>query len=291
VCTGAAAATEATANLRAAIASTGAVAFSAPVVSSKRRGSLITSTFGIKNGGGGGGGGTMETPGRGLSTAAGGAAAPTPSSSSSAAAAAAASSSFAPPSSVLVDRKKLRVRSGPMAVMLLDALVQKRLAVLAGLPPSDPIFGLPARLVDAMTVFVDPLPLHWGDAIATLANLRADEDPQKNVASVTMALAYMDGAYVKYCRDRAAYLAEHPYLPGAGEAGALAGVRGLQPDDLGPLVHFCIAKATIDRPVLSAVLAHGWLLQRGLAAGRDGFAVAAFRGALEWAASVPLPGE
>jgi hypothetical protein len=85
--------------------------------------------------------------------------------------------------------RRLRVRATPGSLMLLDALVQRRLAALAARPPTDPIFGLSARLTDAMTVFVEPLPLHFGDASATLANVRPDDSPQRNIASLSMAVA------------------------------------------------------------------------------------------------------
>lgn len=251
MCTGAAAATEATSNLMAAMqqsasgatvaaGSTGA-ASTTVLVSTRRRDSLVLSAHGVKRTG------------------------------------------------ADRDKKRLRVRSGPLAMMLLDALVQKRLAKLCGYGPENPIFGLPQRLVDAMTIFVDPLPLHWGNAIATLANVRPDEDPQRNVQAVTLSLAYMDSAYTKYCRDRTAFLRQHPDLPGAGEADALAGVRGLEDDDLVPLFHFCMSKAMIDRPVMCAVLGNAWMLQHGLSAARDGFAMQVFKAGCEWAASVPLP--
>lgn len=285
MCTGAATATEATAALRAALASTGAVNMYAPVVSNKRRGSLLVSTYGVKK--------TLPSTSTPSTNSTNNAIIPslmgitnyTTTASSN------ANNVSSTASSNNNSTKKLRVQSGPSAVMLLDALVQKRLVTLSGLGPNDPIFSLPSRLVDAMTVFIDPLPLHWGDAIATLANVRPDEDPQRNIQAVTMSLAYMDSAYVRYCRDRAAYLQANPDLPGAGEADTLANIRGLDPEDIRPLFLYCMAKATIDRPVLVSILAQTWLMQHGLATGRDGFAMVTFRDACEWAASVPIPNE
>jgi hypothetical protein len=170
--------------------------------------------------------------------------------------------------------------------MALDALVARRLERLAGAGPDDPAFGLPRHIVEAMTVRVEPAPLYWADAIATLANVRPDAAPLHNVQAVTVALAYMDSAYSRYARDRAAYLGAHPELgpAAAAEAASLARARSLDADTLVPLFHYVVAKSMIDRPVLCAVLANTWLTQHGLADGRDGFALSMFKAACTWAA-------
>jgi hypothetical protein len=181
------------------------------------------------------------------------------------------------------------------------------------------VFGLPRSLVDAMTIFTDPRPLHWGNAIATLANIRVDEAPGVNVASIATALRLMNAAYATYAAERAAYLRQHPDAPGAGEAGLLASVRSVAPEDVIPLFNYCVARASLDRPVLTTVLARAWLVQVGgsavfaggevtgamlaeaAAEGREeeegegqrqwvleAFALGAFKAATEWAAAVTL---
>ena len=60
-------------------------------------------------------------------------------------------------------------------------LLQRRFAALSSLPPTHPVFALSPHILRAMTVAVEPLPLMWGDAVATLANVRADESPSQNV--------------------------------------------------------------------------------------------------------------
>lgn len=297
-CIDAAAAIESTANLRAAmLASIGTGQF-VPVVSQKRRGELLLSSYGVRQ------------PSAATGTGVGG-----PEAGSA----------------------RLQVRTGPAALMAYDAYVQKRMMKLSGFSPEEPLFGLPRRLVDSMLVFTDPLPLHWGDAIATLANIRPDEAPARNVGNITAALGFMDRAYVKYCKERSDYLLDHPDAPGAGEAEALArqATIGLETDDIIPLFNFCVSKALIDRPVLCAVLARTWLEQQGAVTTTTGvsslelrqatlgsaasqanahyygpggksstaglgvnskgwaveaFALAMFKSATEWAAAVSFPG-
>jgi hypothetical protein len=72
--------------------------------------------------------------------------------------------------------------------MALDSLVQSSLSALGSLRADDAALALPAAIVRAMTVDVEPCPLHFANALATVANVRADAHPQANVQSVTMAL-------------------------------------------------------------------------------------------------------
>jgi len=154
-------------------------------------------------------------------------------------------------------------RSGPGALLLYDGLVQNRFSSLAGAAPSNPLFGLSRRLVDAMIVFTEPRPLHFGDAAATLCNIRPDEQPSINLAAIVQAANLMNSAYVSYCHERAAYLRENPRAPGAGEAGSLLAVRGLDPRDITPLFNFTMCRTAIDRPLLCLVLATMWYRHSG----------------------------
>lgn len=190
--------------------------------------------------------------------------------------------------------------------MTLDALVTRQLAVLCGRRLDDAAFALPRHIVHAMTVAVEPAPLYFADAIATIANVRPDAHPQANVASLTLCLAYIDAAYGRYIRERAEYLRSPAgaSIPGgaaelarilrrSGNGGGEDGVddgspvrhAGLEPDDLVPLFNYIVAKSTIDHPVLCAVLCSMWLQQQGLGKGRDGFALSMFKAACAWAAS------
>ena len=210
------------------------------------------------------------------------------------------SSSLPPPTSSLSTsipsipspRSLFKIRSGPLAVMQLDALVQKRLQRLNSFPCTDPLFGLPLRLVDAMTVFVDPLPLHWGDAVSTLTNVRVDEDPIKNVDSLVEALTLMDGAFKRYCSNRAAYLRSHPEARGVGEIGVLERSAsdgpggGLDEEEKVPLFLYCMAKSMVDRPVLVHVIARTAANHRGRLSEKAEKALELLQGAIEWAASL-----
>lgn len=177
--------------------------------------------------------------------------------------------------------------------MLYDALVQRRFSALSSTPPTSPLFGLSGRLVDAMLVFTDPLPLHFGNASALLCNIRVDAHPRENLAALAEATAYMDSAYVGYARERAAYLRGNPGAPGAGEARALESVRGLDARDLTPVFNFCACRTAMDRPILCLVLAQLWVRQTGGVGGREGDrqarALEAFAGCCEWAAAVHIP--
>ena len=141
--------------------------------------------------------------------------------------------------------------------------MQRRFAALAALPPTHPAFSLPAYVLRAMTTAAEPLPLMWGDAIATLANVRVDESPLQNVQvridggsssrvpggravflnhrltacphshplqTITIASALIDASWNKYCRERAAWLDTQQQQPPRGgvaaeEAAALAAER------------------------------------------------------------------
>lgn len=186
--------------------------------------------------------------------------------------------------------------------MTLDALVTRQLAVLCGRRLDDPSFALPRHIVHAMTGAVEPAPLYFADAIATIANVRPDAHPQTNVASLTLCLAYIDAAYGRYIRERAEYLRSPAGASIPGGAAELARIlrrsggdgsddgspvrhAGLEPDDLVPLFNYIVAKSAIDHPVFCAVLASMWLQQQGLGKGRDGFALSMFKAACAWAAS------
>ena len=177
--------------------------------------------------------------------------------------------------------------------MLYDALVQRRFAALSATPGSAPIFGLSQRLVDSMTVFTEPLPLHFGDASATLCNIRVDAHPRDNLAALAEACALMNAAYVRYCGDRAALLRANPGMPGAGEAESLAAVRGLEPRDVTPAFNFAACRTAMDRPIMCLVLAQVWVRQTGGVGGAEGAeqarALAAFARCCEWAGAVQLP--
>ena len=170
--------------------------------------------------------------------------------------------------------------------MLLDALVQRKFAGLSRTAPGSAVFGLPSRIVDAMTVFTEPLPLHFGDAISTLANLRLDAPPASNAEAVLSSLGLMESAYVRYCKERAAFLQAHPEQPGAGEAAALACTSSLPLEELTPCFNFAVSRAAIDRPVLSAVLALAVLAQAGASGGKEAAALQAFMRCCEWGAAV-----
>jgi hypothetical protein len=172
-------------------------------------------------------------------------------------------------------------------------LVQKRLQRLNSYPCSDVLFGLPLRLVDAMTVFVDPLPLHWGDAVSTLTNVRVDEDPIKNIESLVEALGFMEAAFKKYCSIRAAYLRSHPDARGVGEIGVLersaglaTGGGGLEEEERVPLFLYCMAKSMVDRPVLVHVIAKAAATHRGGLGAKAELALDLLQGAIEWVASL-----
>jgi len=195
----------------------------------------------------------------------------------------------------LIPRALFKIRSGQLAVMQLDALVQKRLQRLNSYPCSDVLFGLPLRLVDAMTVFVDPLPLHWGDAVSTLTNVRVDEDPIKNIESLVEALGFMEDAFKKYCSIRAAYLRSHPDVRGVGEIGVLersagsstgGGGGGLEEEERVPLFLYCMAKSMVDRPVLVHVVAKAAATHRGGLGAKAELALDLLQGAIEWVASL-----
>jgi hypothetical protein len=216
--------------------------------------------------------------------------------------------------------------SSPFTLMALDSLVQRQLSRLCARRLDDAAFALPAHLVAAMTVAVEPAPLYFADAIATVANVRPDAHPQANVASITLSLAYVDASYSRYVRDRVEYL-QSPAgasIPGAaaevarltrnaftspsqeagddaaggGSGGGRAAhaapapivVRhvGLETDDLVPVFNYIVAKSAVDRPVLCGVLASAWLAQQGMGKGRDGFALSMFKAACAWAASTSL---
>jgi len=212
--------------------------------------------------------------------------------------------------------------SSPFTLMALDSLVLRQLSRLCARRLDDAAFALPAHLVTAMTVAVEPAPLYFADAIATVANLRPDAHPQANVASITLSLAYVDASYSRYVRDRVEYL-QSPAgasIPGAaaevarltrnaftspaqaagddasgsGRAATAAPapivVRhvGLETDDLVPVFNYIVAKSAVDRPVLCGVLASAWLAQQGMGKGRDGFALSMFKAACAWAASTSL---
>jgi hypothetical protein len=183
-------------------------------------------------------------------------------------------------------KRTLHVRSSPPALMSLDAVVQRKMEALASRAPDDPVFALPPAIVAAMTA--DDAPLHWADAIATLGNVRPDESPLHNVQAVTVSLAYIDSAYVRHCRDRAAQLAARGGAAAAAEAELLSRVRGVDAETLLPLFHYVVAKSMIDRPVLCAVLANTWLQQHGLTDGRDGYALSMFKAACQWAAAAAV---
>jgi hypothetical protein len=185
-------------------------------------------------------------------------------------------------------KPKARLRCGPPSLMALDVLVQRRLDALLELLPEHPVFALPRHILRAMTTAVDPAPLLWSDAIVTLANVRPDESPRRNVQSVTIALAYIDTAYAKYRRDRLAFLEQTPSAATTpDEFTSLQGARLLDTDDLVPVFNYLVARSSIDHPVLCAVLATTWLRQNGLNTGRDGFSINLFRFTCEWAASLP----
>lgn len=184
-------------------------------------------------------------------------------------------------------KKKVRVRSTPLAIMALDSLVQQNFNALGSLPPDHPAFCLPRHLLDSMITDVEPMPLYFADAIATIANVRPDASPKNNVHSVTIALAYIDQAYVRYCRERAAYAEAHPQLGiPTSRIEHMKTTRGLEPDDLTPLFNYIVAKSSIDRPVLCGVLATMWLRQHGLHSGRDGHAMTMFTTACAWVAAI-----
>lgn len=92
--------------------------------------------------------------------------------------------------------------------MALDSLVQKRFALLSERPMEDPLFNMPQHLLDAMLLYTEPLPLHWADAIASIANVRVDESPMLNVQKIILSLGFVDSAYARYRGERLVYLEE-----------------------------------------------------------------------------------
>ena len=187
------------------------------------------------------------------------------------------------------------LKPGPSHTMALDALVQSRFRTLSGRPSDDPIFRLPQHLLEAMTSAVDPLPLHFGDAIATVANVRPDVSPKANVQSMTACLAYIDAAWGKYVRDRVAWLESGgggggvSSAAGTGELDRLRACGGrMSAEELTPVFHFVLAKSQVDRPLLCAVLGTTWLGQHGLNDGRSGYALTMFKAACYWTASLAL---
>jgi hypothetical protein len=129
--------------------------------------------------------------------------------------------------------------------------------------------------------------LHFGDASATLANLRVSAPPPGNSADICAAVALINGAYVRYCRDRAAYLRANPGAPGAGECDALAAVAALDARDIPLVFNFVVCRAFIDRPILCLVLAQTWARHAGAASAEEAAALAAFQACCEWACAIP----
>jgi hypothetical protein len=186
---------------------------------------------------------------------------------------------------------QVRRSCSPAALMDMDNAVQRVFTRLSGKSMADPIFHLPSKIMDAMTVYVEPMPLYFADAMATLANVRVDQSPQNNVESIIITLAFVDTAYSRYCKDRLAFLQANPECKrGEKELDRLLDHHALEADDLVPLFNYLVAKSSIDRPVLVAVLASMWLVQEGLHEGRDGFALSMFKSACGWAASIAASG-
>ena len=234
VCESAAAASAATAALRAKSSLSGTPQTQSHVVLGSRASAVLDALEGVGGSVGGAGGGS------GVGGGSGGGATPPPT-------------------------------APPLSLMLYDAFVQRRFDALRAVPPTAQApFKLPARVVDSMTLFVDPRPLHFGDAIATLGNVRADAHPRDNVRAFGVALALMHAAYSRYATERAAWLRSNPGAPGAGEADALARVTRLDAADVAAVFNFAVSRAAIDRPLLSAVLAQAFLAQRGGVVADDG---------------------
>ena len=159
-----------------------------------------------------------------------------------------------------------------------------------------------------MTLFTKPLPLHFGDACATLANLRVSAPPPSNAADIATAFAFINAAFVRYCRDRAAYLRANPGAPGAAEAESLAAVTRLEPRYVPAVFNYVVCRAFIDRPILCLLLAQAWARQAGWAeragsgvegegveegeggGGEEAEALTAFQACCEWAGAVAVPG-
>lgn len=190
--------------------------------------------------------------------------------------------------------RRATIHATPAALMVLDGVVQQSLKVLADVPVEDDVFSLPRYLLDAMTVAVEPMPLHFADAKAELANVRLDLPPQTNVQSITYALAHIDSAWTAYVGARVEHLMQVA-AGGGPQAGAAEAERArlerskrLGADDITPLFNHLLARTQVDHPVLVAVVASMWLAQQGLVEGMDGYALSTFKGACLWASSITI---
>ena len=140
-----------------------------------------------------------------------------------------------------------------------------------------------------------PLPtplllLHFGDAMATLANVRPDAAPQANVAAISAALAYIDAAWRRHCEGGQQAVARGAAAAQAAPVAAAPRAPPLSDAQLAPVLRFVLARSAVDRPVLCGVLAAVWQAQAGLdtrgggggGGGGGGDAVALFQAAAVW---------
>ena len=149
------------------------------------------------------------------------------------------------------------------ALMALDSLVTTAFASLRSDPAQAPEFQLPVFIIAAMDRDALPAPLHFGDAASTLANVRPDERPDRNIAAFVAALDFAEAAVAR----------------------ALNGRPPLTDAELALVFRYILAHSAVERPVLCTVLADAWRRSRTPNA-RETAALSMLTSAIAWSAAV-----